>query len=170
MPSTKMESGTSNIECKAFPVFSSNKNLLKDKTCHIIKPYDGGKLFSVFVLKDADGSILKILDRDGKHVGLDNVGPLDSPLRVALNIGFYLKLKQYQLFFSIENEEAALVDVFNGKSFISPGMLSDIYGKRMKIQHTISIEKFNPEKDYGGAIIKPAIVCCNQNNNPTYIK
>lgn len=170
MPSIKTESGTSNIECKAFPVFSSDKNLLKDKTCHIIKPYDDGELFSVFVVKKDDGFILKILDKNGKHVSPDSAGPIDQPLRIALNIGLYLKLRQYQLFFSIKNKKATLVDVFNGKSFISPGMLSDIYNKRIKIQHTASIEKYDPKKDYGGAIIKPAIVCCDNNSNPIYLK
>ena len=48
MPSSKMASGMSNVKCLAFPIFSNNKNLLKDKSCHVIEPYDDGELISIF--------------------------------------------------------------------------------------------------------------------------
>jgi len=168
MPSSKMESGMSNVECLAFPPFSIKKELLKDKSCHIIEPYDDGKLISIFVLKDKEGSIIKILDKDGVHLGPDEAGPIGKDLMVILNIGLYLRLKQAQLFFSVKDNKMTLVDVFDGKTFISPGMLKDVYGKRLSIQQTRSIEKYDPGKEYG-AIIKPVIVCYDD-NKPIYVR
>lgn len=167
MPSTKTESGMSNVECLAFPTFSDNKELLKDKSCHIIEPYDDGRLISVFVLKDKEGSIVKLLNKDGIHLDPKDV-PVGKDVMTALNIGIHLRLKQSQLFFSIKDDKAILVDVFDGTNFVSPGMLQDVYGKRLKIQQTKSIEKYDPDKNYG-AIIKPTIVCYN-NGKPTYVK
>jgi len=152
----------------AFPPFSTDNNLLKDKSCHIIEPYDDDKLISVFVLKNADGSIIKILDQEGVHLTPDDAGPIGQNLMVAININIHLRVRQSQLFFSIKNEDATLVDVFNGKNFISPGMLQDVYGKRLKIQNTRVIEKYDPDKKYD-AIIKPTIVCYSD-KHPIYIK
>lgn len=169
MLSSKTESGISNVECHAFPPFSINKELLRGKSCHVVEPYDDGQLVSVFVLKDKEGSIIKVLDQTGIHIDPMDVGELNKDLMTTLNIGIYLRIKQSQLFFSIKGEEVTLVDVFDGKNFISPGMLSDIYGKRLKIQNTKSIEKYDPNKKYN-AIIKPIIICPDNNNNPIYIK
>jgi len=169
MQSSKAISGTLNVECLTFPCFSTNKELLKDKTCHVIEPYDDGELLSVFILKDENGgSIIKILDKNGIHLDPNNVKSIEKEIRVVLHIGLTLGIKQSQLFFSVKNNEAALVDVFDGKTFISPGMLSDIYGKRVKIQTTKSVEKYDPDKKYD-AIIKPKITCFD-NGSPVYVK
>lgn len=167
MQSNKMESGTSNIECRAFPPFSAKKELLKNKSCHIIEPYDDNEPISIFVLKDKAGSIVKILNKDGVHLKPTDV-PIGKDLITALNIGVYLRLSQSQLFFYVKDSKMTLVDVFDGKNFISPGMLKDVYGKRLSIQQTRSVESYDPNKNYG-AIIKPSIVCYDD-NNPIYIK
>jgi len=168
MPFNKMVSGTSNVECIPFPIFSTNRELLRDKSCYMIKPYDDGKLVSVFTLKEKDGNILKILSKDGTHLSPNEAEPIEKEIIIALNIGLTLGVKQSQLFFSVKNKEAMLVDVFDGKTFISPGMISDIYGKRMKTQEFSSIEVYDPGKTYN-AIIKPKIVCY-ENNSPVYVK
>ena len=167
MPPNKTESGISNVECFAFPTFSAKKELLKDKSCHIIEPYDDGKLLSIFILKDRDGNAVKVLDKDGVHLHPENM-PIGKDVMTALNVGIHLRLPQSQLFFSIKDDKMTLVDVFDGKNFVSPGMIQDVYGKRLKIQQTRSIERYNPNKIYG-AIIKPVIMCYDD-NKPVYIK
>lgn len=168
MPYNKMESGMFKITCLPFPKFSNKKELLHGKSCHIIEPYDGGKLVSAFVKKDDGGFIIKTLDENGRHIGPKEVGPIDKDLTIAMNIAMLLKVSQFQLFFSIVENKTILVDVFDGKTFISPGMLNDVYGKRMNIQNTKSIEKFDSTKEYN-SIIKPAIPLF-EDNQPVYAK
>jgi len=155
------------IVCLPFPTFSTDKRLLSNRSCHIIEPYDSGELISAFVKREGDGFVIKTLDKDGRHIGPDEAGPIDKDIAMAINVTILLKVNQFQLFFSIK-DKPILVDVFDGKTFISPGMLSDVYGKRMNIQNTISVEKFDPDKKYD-AVIKPTIVQFN-NQEPIYIK
>jgi len=135
----------------------------------MIEPYDDGKLLSVFILRDENsGSIVKILDKNGMHLDPNNVESIEEEIKIILHIGLTLNIKQSQLFFSIKDNKAALVDVSDGKTFISPGMLSDIYGKRVKTQTVKSIEKYDPDKKYD-AIIKSKIVCFDD-GSPVYVK
>lgn len=175
MQSSKAVSGMSNIECRAFPKFTNNKSLLHGKACHVIEPYDNNEVISIFILKIDDGFFVKILDKDGVHMELDALDKyekiktsLTDSLIIAMNIQKLVGIKQSQLFFAITKDGPVLVDMFDGTKFASPGMISDIYGKKLKIQLTRSIEKFDQDKDYN-AIIKPSIACYD-NNEPVYIK
>lgn len=167
MQSNKAESGSSNIECLAFPKFSKNKEALKDKTCHIIEPYDDGKLISIFIKRVGDGSVIKVLDKDAVHLELKDVPELDKHIKQIINMCLHLKLPQVQLFLSIKGEEIIIVDVF-ANGFVSPGMLNDIFGKRIGTQIERSTERYDPDKVYN-AIIKPKIPCY-EDKIPIYIK
>jgi len=166
MQSTKTESGTFN--CLSFPKFNNNHDLLNNKSCHIIEPYDNGKLMSASVVRNGNGSLIKTVDEHGKVIEPHTAAPMASNISAAINIALHLKIKEFQLFFSVIDSEAILVDVYDGKTFISPGMLDDVYGKQMKTQNIITTEKFDPNKRYN-AILKPVIVCY-ENGNPVYVK
>jgi len=169
MPSNKAVSGSCDIECRAFPPFSQNKVLLHGKTCHIIEPYDSGVLVSTFTLRTGEGFIVKVLDQNGAHLDPNELkdAKMRETLVAAINIQKLVGVRQTQLFFSVTSEPI-LVDMFDGSKFASPGMLMDIYGKRIKVQSAKSVEKYDQNKTYN-AIIKPAIVCYD-NNEPVYLK
>ena len=157
------------IECRPFPPFNPNKALLKDKLCNIIEPYDNYKLISIYVGVNSDEYIVKILDKDGIHVGIEETIDVltRQQLISMLNIVKTLKLNVCQMFFALK-DEPILVDVFDGNKFISPGMLTDIYKNTFKTQKILSTNRYNPDTIYN-AIIKPIIVCY-ENNNPIYLK
>jgi hypothetical protein len=167
MPSSKETSGMFSVECKAFPAFSNNKTLLQNKSCHIIEPYDQNKLVSVLIAHIDGGFLVKFLNKDAIHIDPQEAGPLEDQLIAAINFQKLLRLPQMQLFFSM-GDEAMLVDSYDGRTFASPGMLADVYGKRFKVQKTRFIEKFDSNKSYS-AIIKPVIVCY-EGGQPVYLK
>jgi hypothetical protein len=168
MPSSKETSGMFSVECKAFPAFSNNKAPLQNKSCHIVEPYDQHKLVSVLIAHIDGGFFVKFLNKDAIHIDPKDAGPLEDQLIAAINFQKLLRLPQMQLFFAINGDEVMLVDSFDGRSFASPGMLTDVYGKRFKVQKTRTIEKFDPNKSYD-AIIKPVIVCY-EGGQPVYLK
>lgn len=168
MQSSKPESGTYNkIECHNFPPFSKNRDALGDRLCFIVEPYDNKKLISISILRDDGGFFIKTLNKDGIHIDPREAGPIGDSLITLLNIVLTIKLNMCQFFFAID-KEPILVDVFNGKEFISPGMLRDVFSKRIKTQTIKSIETYDPQKTYN-AIIKPAIVCYDE-HGPIYVK
>lgn len=169
MPSNKPESGTyEQIKCWAFPDFHENKKLLDGKFCHVIEPYDDQKLISVALLRDDEGGFfIKVLNKDGAHIDPQEAGPIGDALMESIKVAMTIRLRQCQFFFAI-GDQPMLVDMFNGKDFVSPGMLKDIFGKRVKTQQIVESEDYDLNKSYN-AIIKPNIVCYDQ-QRPVYVK
>jgi hypothetical protein len=167
MRSNKQASGIYSVDCREFPKFSTKKELLKDKRCFIIESYHDKDLISIYILRDTDEFIIKILDKDGKCIDPNGAGPIGNVLLAALQVNLYTRVEKSQLFFAVSGDEFILVDVFNGSDFISAGMIKDLYGKRIKTQKIISTEDYDPNKKYG-ATIKPVTMCYEQ-NNPVYL-
>ena len=166
-----------NVECIKFPLFNGSIEQLQGKLCYFIKPYDYGQFYSLAVCKMNDTYSFKILNKEGTHLDLSQVSKtfdnfLKKNILEVLNVVNTIKLPKCQLFFSVVKKEVLLVDVYNGSNFAGPGMVKDVFGKRIKTQKINKIDTCD-KKDYKNVIIKPSVFASTQLNGeavPLYIR
>jgi len=164
------------VECLPYPKMLKPCSEIFNHLCYFIEPYNCDNILSVLIWKFDNEYIIKVLDKDANHLD-----PQKSPIREFINkylMGFLelnhsLKINKSQMFFAESNNEYVLVDVYDSKKFIGPGMLRDIYGKRMKTQKVLEIKPYTKDMAVGNFIIKPSLfMTINVDNkpHPLYIK
>jgi hypothetical protein len=163
------------IECKPAPTFSDKRDLIHGKPCYLVKKYSNVISFSVKKIEEEgnSGYFIKLTDKNGNEIEIKNAQcdqkELESIIKEVLLICRQVGIDTYQCFLSADGS-LKLVDLFDGKSFVSPGMIEDIFSKRVKTQTLINVETYDQDKSYD-AIIKPTTVCYDneEKSSPLYV-
>lgn len=150
------------LECLKFPQFVEDSSLLENHLCYFIEPYDNGELLSIAIKAIGDDYVLKVLDKDGRHLQFADISPVFSKFlsNEALKILCTIRtigLNICQLFFSVIDDQVILVDLYDGSKFAGPGMLRDIFSKRFRVQKILKIDKYEADGSPTDTIIKPSM-------------
>lgn len=174
MQYSKMEYGTFNT-VNFPPLSDSSIDDLHGKSCHFIENYFDGILLSVLSYYDGrEGFVIKILDENGKHLDKNsekfNYLTSDNTLMSLMSINKALHVKESQFFFSIEhNKPPILTDIYDGKTFLSPGIIADTYGKRINCQKILKTEIIDSNFNYDKTVILKPVIPIFKDSNPIYI-